>query len=128
MSITWEKAIRHIDRAVKPTRIWRMRSMLLKAEVKRKRKKPTRILPSSLVLAKHRLRLQLRLGQDVDPLAIARLAMQERRYRLNERKREQRATACRRFRSARAKAKINLWRTRQQWLRDISDMSKPSGG
>lgn len=124
MSITWEKTIRHFDRAVKPTCIRRMRSMLLKAEVKRKRNKPSGSLPSELVFSKLRLRIQARSGQEVDPHAKVRLEMQQRRYRLNERKRQQRAAAGRRSRSTRAKAKIYLWRTRQQWLREISGMNK----
>jgi hypothetical protein len=116
MSITWSKAIRHVDRAVKPTQLRRMRSMLLKADVKRRRNKPSGSLPSELVFAKLRLRIQSKTGQDVDTLALARIDAWQRRYRLNERKRERRLGARRRARPSVKKTKINLWRRRQQWL------------
>lgn len=125
MSITGSKAIRHVDRAVTPMQRWRMRSKLLKALVRRWRKKPSGALPSELVFAKLRLRIQAKAGQVVDPLAQVGLDEWQRRYRLSERKRERRDAARRRARPNVENTKIHLWRRRRQWLQAVTAVTRP---
>lgn len=117
MSITWNKAVKHIVRAVKPTHMRLVRSDVLKAAVKQRRGIPSGALPSDLVIARLRLRFRIRTGEVVDPLEMTRLSAAARRYRLGQRKRTRRDAGRRR--GAAHRTKIYLWLRRRQWLQSL---------
>lgn len=123
MTTSWERRIRHIDRKVKPTAMAKLglRSQLLKAKVKERRGLPSRNLPADLVFE----RIRLKIGRQAESLEAAdrldRLRRREMHERLMERKRNQRRAAYRRARPSSADTRINLWRRRQQWLREVEE-------
>jgi hypothetical protein len=127
---SWERQIRHVNRKVKPTAIARMglRGGLLKAEVKERRGLPSRNLPLDLVFE----RLRLKIGRAADDLDVAdrldRLRSSEMHERLMERKRRQRAAACRRARPRVEDTCIYLWRRRQEWLRSVESAEDDADG
>jgi hypothetical protein len=127
MSIVWERRIRHISRPVKPTRLGNLRGRVRKAEVKARRGRPSRSLPSDLVFGRITLRTQLRLGLPQAADALARLDLDIMRYRITERQRARREAAQQRRRPRVEDTVINLWRRRRDWLLEV-EAANGSGG
>lgn len=120
MRTLWETRIRHIDRPVKPTRQHRLRRPELKAKVKARRGRPSRNLPSALVMEQMRLKIDARFNADSPDVQrrLDRLGSKMLHTRMMERKRVARAAARRRARPSVDQTRIYLWRRRLEWLHD----------
>lgn len=127
MSIVWDRRIRHISRPVKPTRLGNLRGRMRKAQVKARRGRPSRNLPSDLVFKRIALRTQLRLGSRQAADALARLDVDIMRYRIAERQRAKREAAQRRRRPRVENTVINLWRRRRDWLLEVESANGRGG-
>lgn len=127
MSIVWDRRIRHISRQVKPTRLGKLRGRKRKAEVKARRGRPSRNLPSDLVFRRIALRAQLRLGLRPAADALARLELDIMRYRITERQRARREAAQRRRRPRVENTVINLWQRRRDWLLEAESTAGRGG-
>jgi hypothetical protein len=117
MTTLWDRRIRHITRAVKPTRMRGVRGQLIKADVQARRGRPSRNLPADLVFES--IRLNLKRGSD-DPEVQAERERLDRACvhdRMLERKRKQRDAVRRRARPSVLDTKIHLGRRRRDWLR-----------
>lgn len=117
MTTLWDRQIRHITRAVKPTRMRGVNAQLIKADVQARRGLPSRNLPAELVFEK--IRLKLKPGTEVPEVQAARDQLDWAciHDRMLEHKRKQRDAARRWARPSVLNTKIHLWRRRRDWLR-----------
>lgn len=114
MTTLWDRQIRHITRAVKPTRMRGVSAQLIKADVQARRGLPSRNLPAELVFEKVRLRLKRSTDDPEVQDARERLDRACAHDRMLERKRKQRDAARRRARTSVLNTKIHLWRRRRE--------------
>jgi len=127
MGIVWDRRIRHVSRPVKPTRLGNLRGRMRKAEIKARRCRPSRDLPSDLVFRGIALRVQFRLGLGQASAALARVDLDIMRYRITERQRAKREAAQRRRRPRVESTVINLWRRRRDWLLEVESANGCGG-
>ncbi len=121
MSLTWDKRILNVHRPVKRRNQRVVASMRRKQEHRKRRQLPTRSVPLNLVFMKldaraaaHKSRLSSSIEPDALKLRYERALL---RSRLLERKQE----ALAKIRARRVRVIdtcINLWRRRQDWLRE----------
>ena len=120
MSLTWEKRVRHIDRAIKRRDQRVVASVLRKDKHRRRRGLPTRNVPLQLVFMKLDVRLLTRNSQfspGSEPNVL------KRRYELaliRSRLLERKQAALTEIHARRVRVTdtcINLWRHRQDWLK-----------
>lgn len=118
MKTLWERRIAHIDRRVGPLDWPGVRRQMLKAAVRRRRGLPSRSVSSEVLDELLAVEIAKARGEPPDPVCAAKLQWMRIRDRLLEHKRAQRADSRRRTRFGVNGTKINLWRRRQQWLRE----------
>ena len=120
MSTTWEKRIRHVERAVKRRNQRVVASRLRKEKHRQRRGLPTRNLPLKLVFMKFDVRLAAKNSQfssGTEPKVLKRdyeLAL------IRSRVLEKKQAALAKIRARRLRVTdtcINLWRRRQDWLK-----------
>lgn len=128
MKTLWERRIGHIDRRVGPLEWPGLRRRMLKAAVRHRRGLPSRSVSSDVVDEMLAIKAALFRGERLDGDRTARLQWMQLRDRLLELKLVRRAAARRRIRVSVNSTKINLWRRRQQWLRDAEAAAQSGQG
>lgn len=128
MKTLWERRIAHIDRRVGPLDWPDVRRQMLKADVRHHRGLPSRSVSSNVVDEMLAIKAAQFRGERLDGDRTARLQWMQLRDRLLERKRVRRAAVRRRTGFGVNGTKINLWRRRQQWLREAEAEAQSGRG
>ena len=123
MKTLWERQIAHVDRRVGPLEELSVRRQLRKAAVRKRRGLPSRNMSLEATFDLLHMQLAARKGEYPYLKLAAKLQWGLLRERLLERKRAQRQAARNRKRVSVHDTKINLWRRRREWLREVEEAS-----